>query len=104
MILSPAKNIGNSRPKTVRHNYFRSTLSGEEVMSLGTYPEAASPIRKASPLYPEFIETPFVGWMIDPDKARALSILSPWRSTLRIVLEWAVIFGTIFVSHLLHNP
>jgi fatty acid desaturase len=78
--------------------------SGEEGMTLGTYGEAASSAYPASPLYPEFIETPFVGWTIEPAKAKELSRLSPLRSVCHIVLEWMIIVATIFVSHRLGNP
>lgn len=61
-------------------------------------------VEQATSAYPDFIETPFVGWRIEPNKVKELSSLSPIRSVFHITLEWAVIFATIFVSHRLGNP
>jgi fatty acid desaturase len=52
----------------------------------------------------DFIQTSFDGWSIDPDVVRKLSKLSPFRAILRIIIEWAIIFATITISHRLANP
>lgn len=59
---------------------------------------------EAAQKYEDFIETPFEGWRIDPDKVRELSRLSPARAVFHIALEWTIVFATIYLSRRVANP